>query len=101
MLFNRKEGVNDGVNFNPDTVILVEGSSPRSQSWTVAGGVLSMSGTTIWRKTNFNGSGRTLTVELCSINLQDNSAGPDEARVLVYLDNNVLSCKEALSQAYK
>ena len=89
MLFNRKEGANSGVNFNNDKLIVVEGANVNTQSYT-SGAFLDVV-TPKWQIANFNGSGRTLTVEVCSVDFVDNSVGPDTMRVLVYLDND-LSC---------
>ena len=86
--FNRREGPNAGVSFNADKLIIVESTSNTSQSWTTA--FLDMNSNK-FQRTNFNGSGKTLNIDVCHISFVDNNVGPDTVRVLVYLDNE-LSC---------
>jgi len=86
--FNRKEGMNGGVTFKADKVVITEGQY-RQVSWHK--GDLDETSTD-FSISNFGGSSRTLVVKVCERNTNvDNSQGPDTARVLVFMDND-LSC---------
>lgn len=87
VMYNRAEGVNSQVSGHRDQVTIVEQSGASEQSWLKAG--LSEDGLSHWRKRNWDGSGKTLVIQVCNIV----SGSPDYARVIVYLEGvNDLSC---------
>jgi len=82
ILFNRKKGAHGGVSWKIDSVHITNGYY-KNFSWhedaLLSGGSYS--------KPNFAGSGHSLIVEVCEINIINNPNEPDTAFVLVYLDD--------------
>ena len=85
MIFNRKEGVNSGVEFNPDKLVIVSGERNRPSSTEAFLDEINSKFTV----SDFGKKNRTLVVEVCSINFVDNAQGPDTVSVLVYMDDDL------------
>jgi len=89
VLFNRKKGAHGGASWKIDSVHITTGYS-KKVSWhqdaLLSGGK--------YTKADFAGSGHSLIVEVCEINVINSPNEPDTAFVLVYLDNgtNTLDC---------
>jgi len=89
VMFNRKEGMNGGVTFSADEITVTKG-----RAFQVSYQQASLAANEEYSINNYGGSGRTLKVKICSIDFVSNSVGPDTARVLIYMDND-LSCETA------
>jgi len=91
VMYNRAEGINYQVAGHRDQVTIVRQNGHESQSWLEAGLGFERDVSSQWIKSNWDGSGRNLVVQIC-----EKVAGtPDYARVIVYLQGvNDLYCGE-------
>ena len=92
IMYNRAEGINSQVPGHKDHVTLVSQRGESQRSILEAGLSVDESDETLpsrWSKSNWNGSGNTLVIQLC----QRVAGEPDYAKVIVYLEGvNDLSC---------
>jgi len=89
VLFNRKKGAHGGASWKIDSVHITTGYY-KEISWHQDALVTGSK----YTKANFAGSGHSLIVEVCEINIINSPNEPDTAFVLVYLDGgtNNLDC---------
>lgn len=95
VMYNKKKGINGGVTFDADKVTITRGQT-QQVSWRQ--GALDTS-TNLYTSNNFGTSRKTLNVKLCEFST--NSASTDTARVLVYTNDNPLSCESSTSAPIK
>jgi len=91
VMYNRAEGINYQVAGHRDQVTIVRQNGPNRASWLEAGLGFETDVSSQWIKSNWDGRGRNLVVQIC-----EKVAGtPDYARVIVYLQGlNDVSCGE-------
>ena len=93
VMYNRAEGINSEVLGHKDQVTIVSQSGESEPSFLEVGLSVGDGDETLpfrWRKSNWNGSGKTLVIQLC----ENVTGNPDYAKVLVYLEGvNDLSCE--------
>ena len=100
IMYNRAEGINSEVLGHKDQVTIVSQSGESQPSLLETGLSLDDSDKALssrWTKSNWNGSGKTLVIQLC----KRVTGTPDYAKVLVYLEGvnvNDLSCENDCSK---
>lgn len=90
IMYNRAEGVNNGVPSDREKVTIVEQKGDVAQSWFLG----SLDEGEEYVKTNWNKSGKDLVIRVCSMIFGE----PDYAQVITYLKGeNLQSCEESLA----